>query len=77
MVTKSGLIFIGATMDGLFRAFDIEDGKTLWEYELPTSANTVPMSYTYNGEQYVIVAAGGHFTSPMPAGDYVTAFKLP
>ncbi|NKB99167.1 MAG: PQQ-binding-like beta-propeller repeat protein [Pseudomonadales bacterium] len=77
MVTKSGLIFIGATMDGFFRAFDIEDGKTLWEYELPTSANTVPMSYTYNGEQYVLVAAGGHFTSPLPAGDYVTAFKLP
>ena len=76
IVTQTGLIFIGATMDGAFRAFDIENGDVLWETTLPTSANTVPMSYTYKGKQYVVVAAGGHFTSPLPAGDYVTAFAL-
>lgn len=76
-VTKSGLVFIGATMDGYFRAYDIDDGAILWEHQLPTSANTVPMTYSYEGAQYVVVAAGGHFTSPLPAGDYLTAFKLP
>ena len=64
-------------MDGYFRAFDIDTGDKLWQHRLPTSANTVPMTYVYQGNQYVVIAAGGHFTSPMPAGDYVTAFKLP
>mgnify|MGYP003949776335 CR=1 FL=1 len=77
IITQSGLIFIGATMDGYFRAFDIDTGDELWQHRLPTSANTVPMTYVYQGNQYVVIAAGGHFTSPMPAGDYVTAFKLP
>lgn len=77
MVTETGLIFIGATMDGAFRAFDTLTGDKLWETSLPTSANTVPMSYTYKGKQYVVIAAGGHFTSPLPRGDYLTAFALP
>lgn len=77
LVTASGLIFIGATMDGYLRAFDIEDGEVLWQTKLPTSANGVPMTYTYEGEQYVVVAAGGHWLSPLPASDHVMAFKLP
>ena len=76
MVTKSGLVFIGATMDGYFHAYDLDTGDLLWRTKLPTSANGVPMSYTYKGSQYVVVAAGGHWLSPLPAGDYVMAFKL-
>ena len=76
MVTASGLIFIAATSDGYFRAFDIENGDELWKQKLPTTGNAVPMSYTYNNEQYVLVAAGGHFTSPKPAGDHLVAYKL-
>lgn len=76
MVTASGLIFIAATSDSYFRAIDIHSGEELWRAALPTTGNAVPMSYRYQGEQYVVVAAGGHFTSPEPSGDYVIAFKL-
>ena len=77
LITASGLVFIGASMDGYFHAYDIDNGDLLWRTRLPTSANSVPMTYQYQGEQYVLVAAGGHFTSPLPAGDYLIAFKLP
>lgn len=76
MVTASGIIFIAATSDSYFRAFDIEDGEELWRDKLPTTGNSVPMSYQYQGHQYVVVAAGGHFTSPEPSGDYVVAYRL-
>ena len=77
MVTASGLIFIAATTDSMFRAFDIQTGATLWEAELPASGNAVPMSYEHDGVQYVVIAAGGHFTSPVPASDHVMAYRLP
>lgn len=77
MVTASGLIFIAATSDAYLRAFDIENGNELWKTELLTTGNAVPMSYQYKGHQYVVIAAGGHFTSPLPSGDYLMAFRLP
>jgi quinoprotein glucose dehydrogenase len=76
MVTASGLIFIAATSDSYLRAFNIVDGKELWRDKLPTTGNAVPMSYQYQGHQYVLIAAGGHFTSPEPSGDYVVAYRL-
>jgi quinoprotein glucose dehydrogenase len=76
-VTASGLIFIAATSDGYMRAFDIDTGGELWQHELPTTGNAVPMTYTYQGRQYLVIAAGGHFTSPLPAGDHLVAFRLP
>ena len=76
MVTATGLTFIAATSDEYFRAYDTVTGTELWRTRLPTSGNSVPMSYTYNDEQYVVIAAGGHFTSPSPAGDYILAYKL-
>lgn len=76
-VTASGLVFIAAASDGYFRAFDIDSGAELWQEKLPATGNAVPMTYQYQGRQYVVVAAGGHFTSPMPSGDYVQAFRLP
>ena len=76
MVTASDLIFIAATSDSYFRAFDIDDGAELWKTKLPTTGNAVPMTYRYKGKQYVVIAAGGHFTSPLPAGDHVMAYRL-
>lgn len=60
--TATGLVFIGATLDNRFRAFDTRSGKMLWEDVLPAPAQATPMSYrlSENGKQYIAVAAGGH-----------------
>jgi quinoprotein glucose dehydrogenase len=77
MVTASGLIFIGASADRRIRAFDITNGDELWSDEMPTTGNGVPMSYVSGGRQFVVIAAGGHFTAPSPPGDYLIAYSLP
>ncbi|MGO9589927.1 MAG: PQQ-binding-like beta-propeller repeat protein [Candidatus Acidiferrales bacterium] len=85
IVTASGLIFIGATNDGRFRAFDVRTGKTLWTEKIDASAHTLPATYTgKSGKQYVvveafggpgIVAINGYFNDA--PGDSVIAFALP
>ena len=77
IVTRSGVIFVAASADRHIRAFDIDDGKELWADEMPTTGNAVPMTYVSGGRQYVVIAAGGHFTSPSPPGDYLIAYALP
>lgn len=77
IVTASGLVFIGATSDGYFRAYDIDDGAELWKAKLPATGNAIPMTYVHDDKQYVVIAAGGHFTSPMPSADYLIAYALP
>jgi quinoprotein glucose dehydrogenase len=59
IVTAGGIVFIGATNDKRFRAFDSRTGKLLWETKLEYSAISVPMTYQgKNGKQYVAVVAG-------------------
>ncbi len=59
-VTAGGLVFIGATNDKRFRAFDATSGKQLWEATLSNNANANPMSYRgRSGKQYVAINAGG------------------
>jgi quinoprotein glucose dehydrogenase len=77
IATQGGLFFIGATMDRQIRAFDVSNGKTLWQYTLPVDANATPMTYTYKGRQYVVINAGGHAIFGRGPGDYVYAFALP
>jgi quinoprotein glucose dehydrogenase len=77
LVTAGGLVFIGATGDDSFRAFDVRDGRELWSSRLPTGAFALPMSYEVNGRQYVVVAAGGHAFVYPKAGDLVRAWALP
>lgn len=76
-VTQSGLVFVAAAADRHVRAFDINDGKELWADEMPTTGNAVPMTYVSGGKQYVVIAAGGHFTSTSPSADYLIAYALP
>lgn len=60
LVTKSGLVFIGATMDGDFRAFDARTGQILWEAGLNGYGEATPMTYMgRDGIQYVAIAVGG------------------
>ena len=77
MVTASGLVFIAASFDGRFRAFDITNGEELWSDELPTSGNAVPMSYVSGGRQFVVIAAGGHWAAPAESADHLIAYALP
>ena len=78
MATAGGLVFIGATADHRFRAFDIETGDQLWETEMPTSAHASPMTYEVDGRQFVVIAAGGHmFINGADIDDYLMAYALP
>lgn len=77
IVTGGNLIFVAASIDGHFRAFDRTTGKVLWEYALPASAQATPMSYSLDGKQYVVIAAGGHGKLHTRQGDYLIAFALP
>lgn len=78
MITKGGLVFIGATMDNYLRAFDIRTGKEVWKGRLPAGGQAMPMSYISprTGKQYVVIAAGGHAFMNTTIGDYVVAFSL-
>ncbi|HKE59342.1 MAG TPA: pyrroloquinoline quinone-dependent dehydrogenase [Pyrinomonadaceae bacterium] len=60
IVTAGGLVFIAATTDHRFRAFDAQTGKELWETQLEANGHATPMSFAgKNGRQYVCVASGG------------------
>ena len=75
IVTAGGLVFIGASMEPVLRAFDIETGEELWRGPLPGGARATPMTYQANGRQYVAVAVGG--SEVWGPGDYLIAFALP
>jgi quinoprotein glucose dehydrogenase len=77
MITSSGLVFIGAVTDNYLRAIDIESGRELWKGQLPAGGQATPMTYSYGGRQYVVIAAGGHSSLGSRVGDSIMAFALP
>ncbi len=78
IATAGGVIFIGATADEMFRAFDISTGEELWSVRTPTASMATPMTYEAGGKQFVVVASGGHiFTYPQKIGDWLLAYALP
>src|SRR5690606_15146561 len=76
LVTRNGLLFIGATKDETFRAFDRKTGKILWKTELPASAFATPATYTANGRQFIVIACGGTKLGQKKGNQYM-AFALP
>lgn len=76
VVTAGGVLFIAATKDGMFRAFDRSTGKLLWQYRLPAAAFATPCTYQVGGRQYVTLACGGSKLNT-PSGDSYIAFALP
>lgn len=76
-ITAGGLIFITAAFDSYLRALDVETGKELWKTRLPASSAATPMTYVWEGRQYVVVAAGGYGNLDSRMGDHVIAFALP
>ncbi|MEQ9520066.1 MAG: pyrroloquinoline quinone-dependent dehydrogenase [Parvibaculum sp.] len=77
LVTRSGVVFIGAAMDNYLRAFDAATGEELWKGRLPAGGQATPMSYEWEGRQYLVIAAGGHSFSRTTPGDEIVAFALP
>ena len=77
VVTAGGLVFIGATQDEKFRAFDKTNGKVLWEAQVPAGGYASPCTYEVKGKQYVIIAAGGGGKLRTRSGDAYVAFALP
>lgn len=76
VVTAGGLIFVGATKDEKFRAFDKENGRLLWETDLPAGGYATPATYQTGGRQFVVIAAGGGKMGTK-SGDTYIAYALP
>lgn len=88
VVTAGGLIFVATASDRKIRAYDQDNGKVIWEKEIPAGSEGVPAVFQINGRQYLVlcVAAGDgmmttRFTTskeipPPAAGSYI-AFALP
>lgn len=76
VVTAGGLLFIAATLDGKFRAFDKATGKLLWETTLPAAGYATPATYEVDGRQYIVIACGGGKLGT-PSGDTYAAYALP
>ena len=76
VVTAGGLVFIAASRDGKIRAFNKQNGKLLWEYELPAPGFATPSVYAINGKQYLVIACGGGKLGTK-SGDAYVAFSLP
>lgn len=79
IATAGGLVFIAATNDAYFRAFESKSGRLLWEHKIDANGHTIPVTYQGNdGRQYVVVHAGGGgaYFGGAP-GDSIQAFALP
>ena len=77
LITRSGLVFIGATPDNFLHAFDLQTGKLLWRTELPGGGNALPVSYEMNGKQYIVMMAGGAVGIGAKTSTKMVAYSLP
>jgi quinoprotein glucose dehydrogenase len=76
VTTAGGLLFIAATPDAKFRAFDKRSGRLLFEGALPAAGFATPATYEVAGRQYVVIAAGGGKVG-QPSGSHYVAWALP
>ena len=76
IVTRGGLVFIAATQDAKFRAYDKRTGRLLWEASLPAPGYATPSTFAVHGKQFVVVAAGGGKLGSKSSDTYV-AYTLP
>lgn len=75
IVTAGGLLFIAASKDGMFRAYNKRTGQLLWEYPLPYPGYATPSTYSINGKQFIVIACGGGKLGS-PSGDKYLAFSI-
>ncbi len=77
LATAGGLVFIAATLDERFRAFESSSGREVWSTKLNAGGYATPCSYSVDGRQFVVIAAGGGGKQRTKAGDEIVAFALP
>lgn len=77
VITETGLVFIGASMDSRVRAIDLHSGKVLWSAPVDAPAVSIPAVYTYKGREYVAFAAGGNSILEPKVSDQLVAYALP
>jgi quinoprotein glucose dehydrogenase len=66
LVTGGALVFVATSSDRKVRAYDQENGKVIWEYELPNVSEGVPMAYQIDGREYIAFCVGGGAQGPQP-----------
>lgn len=76
VITAGGVLFIAATKDEMFRAYDKKTGKLLWETKLPAAGYATPCTYAVGGKQYVVIACGGGKLGTKKGNQFI-AFALP
>jgi glucose dehydrogenase len=78
IATAGGLVFISATNDHHFRAFESKTGKIVWDTELEAGAYATPITYkAKDGKQYVVIVATGGGYYDKTGGDSIAAYALP
>ncbi|MBD3679033.1 MAG: PQQ-binding-like beta-propeller repeat protein [Rhodobacteraceae bacterium] len=75
LATAGGLVFTGEG-NGLFKAYNSENGSELWRFQAGAGVNAPPSSYTVEGTQYIVVAAGGNAQLNYKRGNNIIAFTL-
>jgi quinoprotein glucose dehydrogenase len=67
------LLFLGEGSDSLagvlgwgkkFRAYDKKTGAVVWETELPAGTTSGPITYLFNGKQYIVIPIGDKQSPP-------------
>ncbi len=74
--TAGGLVFTGEG-NGWFKAYDAKTGTVLWQFYCGAGVNAAPSVFSMDGEEFIVVAAGGNFQLNFPLGDAVFVFGLP
>ncbi len=75
LATAGGLLFTGEG-NGQFKAYDSSNGSQLWSFQAGAGVNAPPSSYTVDGKQYVVVAAGGNVQLNYKRGNNIIAFTV-
>jgi quinoprotein glucose dehydrogenase len=83
VATAGGLLFVATASDRKLRAYDVDNGKVLWQYDLPAASEGVPAVYELNGREYLVLPVGGpgflplKISQPPPGPSQYMAFALP
>ena len=78
LVTAGGLVFVGGTTERKLRALDADTGAVLASFDLPAGLHAGPITYKTkpDGDQFLVVAPGGHARFGSKLGDWIVAYHL-